>query len=144
MSLPPRAALRGGHLTEIEPDDCWSLLDTTTVGRLAFSTDEGIVILPVNFILFEFAVYFRTNPGTTIARLGEGCDDVAFEVDHHEDLFQRGWNVLLRGSTATVDAEEAARALDSSTRLGPWAPGERSLMIKLTPRRVDGRRVSLH
>ena len=143
MPLPTRAELRRGHLREIETEDCWSLLDTTTVGRLAFRTDDGIVILPVNFILFDHAVYFRTNPGTTIAALGDGCDDVAFEVDHHEDLFQKGWNVLLHGSTAAIDAAEAAQALDSTTRLGPWAPGERSLMIKLTPRRIAGRRVSL-
>jgi nitroimidazol reductase NimA-like FMN-containing flavoprotein (pyridoxamine 5'-phosphate oxidase superfamily) len=139
----PRADLQRGYLSAIDADDCWTLLDDTTVGRLAFSTDDGIVILPVNFIVFDSAVYFRTNPGSTIAKLADGCDDVAFEVDHHEDLFQRGWNVLLRGSTAAVDAREAAQALDSTIRLGPWAPGERSLMIKLTPRRIDGRRVAL-
>ena len=95
--VEPRVERRHGRLTEIEADRCWSLLDTTTVGRLGFSSPDGIVILPVNFIVFESAVYFRTNPGTTIAQLCDGCSDVAFEVDHHEDMFQRGWSVLVAG-----------------------------------------------
>ena len=142
--VEPRVERRHGRLTEIEADRCWSLLDTTTVGRLGFSSPDGIVILPVNFIVFESALYFRTNPGTTIAQLCDGCSDVAFEVDHHEDMFQRGWSVLVRGSTTAANASDAVTALASSTGLGPWAPGERSLVIKLSPHRIDGRRVSLH
>jgi nitroimidazol reductase NimA-like FMN-containing flavoprotein (pyridoxamine 5'-phosphate oxidase superfamily) len=135
---------RPGRFSEIDPEECWNLLDTTTVGRLGFTTDDGVVVLPVNFIVFESAVYVRTDPHTVIAKLAEGSDNVAFEVDHLEDMFQRGWSVLLRGSTAEADSDEATRALESSTRLGPWAPGDRPLVIKLTPRAVSGRRVSLH
>jgi nitroimidazol reductase NimA-like FMN-containing flavoprotein (pyridoxamine 5'-phosphate oxidase superfamily) len=133
-----------GHFSEIDPDECWNLLGTTTVGRLGFASDDGVVILPLNFLVFDSAVYFRTNPGTVIATLGDGSDDVAFEVDYHDDMLQRGWSVLVRGSTGEVDADEADNALHSSTRLGPWAPGDRALVIKLTPRLVTGRRVALH
>jgi len=133
-----------GRFEKLEPEECWRLLEATTVGRLGFSTDDGIVVLPVNFIPFDSAVYVRTDPDTVIAKLAEGRDDVAFEVDHHDDLLQRGWNVLLRGSTSGADTDDAERALASTSRLGPWAPGERPLLIKLSPRRVDGRRVSHH
>jgi nitroimidazol reductase NimA-like FMN-containing flavoprotein (pyridoxamine 5'-phosphate oxidase superfamily) len=133
-----------GRFTEVDTEECWSLLDTTTVGRLAFSGADGIVILPMNFIVFESAVFFRTSVDSPLASLGEGCDDVAFEADHHDDLLQRGWSVLVRGSTAAAGADEAASALASSSRLGPWAPGDRPLVIKLSPRHIDGRAVSLH
>jgi nitroimidazol reductase NimA-like FMN-containing flavoprotein (pyridoxamine 5'-phosphate oxidase superfamily) len=133
-----------GHFEKLDPDECWSLLETTTVGRLGFGTVDGILILPVNFVPFERAVYVRTAPETVIAGLAAGRDDVAFEVDHHDDLFQRGWSVLLRGSTAEAEAERAKAALASSRRLGPWAPGERSLVIALEPRTIEGRRVAHH
>lgn len=133
-----------GRFSEIDPEECWNLLDVTTVGRLGFETDDGVVVLPVNFIVFESAVYIRTDPHTVIGKLAEGSDDVAFEVDHLEDMFQRGWSVLIRGSTAEADADEGTRAIQSSTRVGPWPPGDRPLVLKLTPRVISGRRVSLH
>ena len=133
-----------GRHEKLDPDECWSLLDTTTVGRLGFATDDGIVVLPVNFIAFEGSIYVRTDPDAVIGDLAAGREDVAFEVDHHDDLQQRGWSVLLRGPTAEADVEEAERALASSHRLGPWAPGDRSLVIALRPRTVEGRRVAHH
>jgi nitroimidazol reductase NimA-like FMN-containing flavoprotein (pyridoxamine 5'-phosphate oxidase superfamily) len=142
--MTPQADPPAGHFSEVAADECWNLLDTTTVGRLAFAGDDGIVVIPVNFIVLDEAVYFRTSPHTVVAPLADGRDDVAFEVDHHEDMLQRGWSVLLHGSTVEVEDAEAEQARRSSSRLGPWAPGDRSLMIKLTPKRISGRRVSLH
>ena len=143
MSLPPKPAPRRGTHAPLPADECWRLLDTTTVGRLGFTADDGVVILPVNFLIFEQRVILRTEPQTSIAALAEGRDEVAFEVDHHDDLNQSGWSVLLQGSTAELDADEAARAVASTHRLGPWAPGDRSLVIALTPRNISGRRVAL-
>ena len=140
FSLPPRA--RRGTLVPIAETECWQLLDTTTVGRLAFTTDDGIVILPVNFLVDEQRIYFQTEPGSTIAALADGRDDVAFEIDYH-DMNQAGWNVLVKGSTAEAGTLEGERALASTGRLGSWAPGNRSLLIGLTPRTISGRRVSM-
>ncbi|MGI9083896.1 MAG: pyridoxamine 5'-phosphate oxidase family protein [Aeromicrobium sp.] len=144
MTLPPPTPPRRGRLDTLTEDRCWRLLDTTTVGRLGFTTDEGIAILPVNFLVFKERVFVRTEQGSTVAALADGRDDVAFEVDHHDDLLQSGWSVLVRGSAAEADPEEAERALASTTRLGPWAPGDRSLVIGLTPRAISGRRVAMH
>ena len=118
-------------------------MDTTTVGRLAFTADDGIVILPVNFLVHEERIYVRTEPGSTIAALAGGNDDVAFEIDYHDDLNQSGWNVLVKGSAAIAETLEGEHALASTGRLGPWAPGNRSLIIKVMPRSLSGRRVSL-
>lgn len=139
-SSPPA---RRGTLEPMSEARCWQLLDTTTVGRLAFHTADGIVILPVNFLVHEGRIYFRTEPGSTIAALAAD-DDVAFEIDYHDDLNQSGWNVLVKGSTTVAGSVEGERALASTGRLGPWAPGDRSLIIGLTPRTISGRRVSMH
>ena len=141
MTFSPPA--RRGKLAPIAETDCWELLDTTTVGRLAFISNDGIVILPLNFLVHEQRIYFQTQPGSTMAALADGRDDVAFEIDYH-DMNQAGWNVLVKGSTAEAGTLEGERALASAGRLGPWAPGNRSLVIGLTPRTISGRRVSMH
>ena len=144
MTFSPRAPERRGQLVSIAEPECWELLDTTTVGRLAFTTDDGIVILPVNFLVHEERIYFRTEPESTIAALADGRDDVAFEIDYHDDLNQAGWNVLVKGHATIAETLEGERALASTSRLGPWAPGDRSLVIGLTPRTISGRRVTMH
>lgn len=143
MSLSSSSPARRGTLAPISETECWQLLETTTVGRLAFNTANGIVILPVNFLVHDERIYVRTEPGTTISALADGCDDVAFEMDYHDGWNQFGWNVLVNGSTAEAGTLEGERAIASSGRLGPWAPGNRSLMIRLLPRSLGGRRVSL-
>jgi nitroimidazol reductase NimA-like FMN-containing flavoprotein (pyridoxamine 5'-phosphate oxidase superfamily) len=141
MTIPSHDPGRHGTLAAIDEARCWELLDATTVGRLAFATPDGIVILPLNFVVFEERIYVRTEAGTAIAALADGRDDVAFEVDHHEDLSQSGWSVLVKGSAQAADEGDAERAQASTHRLGPWAPGDRNLVIVLTPREITGRRV---
>jgi nitroimidazol reductase NimA-like FMN-containing flavoprotein (pyridoxamine 5'-phosphate oxidase superfamily) len=139
---PPQPAPRG-TLLPVAETECWQLLDTTTIGRFAFTTDDGVVILPVNFLVYEERIYVRTEPGSTIAALADGNNDVAFEVDYHDGWNQWGWNVLVKGATEEADTLEGERAIASTGRLGPWAPGSRSLVIRLTPRTLTGRRVSM-
>ncbi len=143
-TMSPSRPPRDGRFEKLGEELCWQLLDTTTVGRLGFATATGIVILPVNFLVHEQRIQVRTAHGTAVSALAEGRDDVAFQVDHHDDLNQAGWSVLVQGSTAEVAPEEAEQALAGTTRLGPWAPGDRSLVIGLTPRTITGRRISLH
>jgi nitroimidazol reductase NimA-like FMN-containing flavoprotein (pyridoxamine 5'-phosphate oxidase superfamily) len=144
MTSHSRVPPRSGRLAPIAEEECWQLLETTTVGRLAFTADTGIEILPLNFVVFEGRIYFRTEPGSPIAALAEERGVVAFEVDYHDDMNQSGWSVLVKGSTVEATADDAQRALASTRRLGPWAPGDRSLVIVLSPRTISGRKVSMH
>ena len=51
------------------------------VGRLAFNTESGPTIYPVNFTVDGQAVVFRTSAYSGLGAIGWGID-VAFEVDH--------------------------------------------------------------
>jgi len=132
-----------GRFTELSHDECLDLIRTTTVGRLAFVTGEQH-LLPVNFVLGGGNVYFRTMEGTVLADLAKGHDDVAFGVDHHDDLYQKGWSVTVKGATALVDDPELVAAVAAGARPRPWAPGERDVLMVLRPRQVSGRRVRRH
>jgi len=86
----------------------------------------------------------RVEPGSSIAALADGRDDVAFEVDYHDGMNQSGWNVLMKVTATAAEPAAAERALASTARLGPWPPGHRSLVIAMTPRSIGGRRVAMH
>lgn len=126
----------------VSDDDCIALLQTTTIGRIAFaSVDDGIQVLPVNFILRDGRIYLRTDPNGIVAEVLGTDADVAFEVDHHDDLFQLGWSVLVHGPTKLIENQDTIAGGLSGGRPAPWAPGERPLIIELKPRTITGRRV---
>jgi nitroimidazol reductase NimA-like FMN-containing flavoprotein (pyridoxamine 5'-phosphate oxidase superfamily) len=133
-----------GSFDVLSDQECRELLGTTTVGRIAFVDAEGQQLLPVNFVEREGDVYFRTQAGTVLAQLADGHDEVAFGVDFHDDLYQRGWNVTLVGGAAGVDDPELVAELLAAARPRPWAPGERDVVIVVRGRRVSGRKVRQH
>lgn len=120
-------------------DDCVTFLtSTTTVGRLAFQSEKGQQLLPVNFVFRHGRVYFKTSPDSVLAELAAGGPEVAFEIDYPSSLTQHGWSVLVVGKTREVDAAD----VDLSPRAPrPWAPGAREILIELTPSRITGRRI---
>lgn len=141
---PTDGSNRSGRFDEISEEECWQLLDVAIIGRMGFITDGNVTILPLNFVAFERQIYIRTDPHGPMAELANGRDGVAFETDHHDDLLQSGWSVLVQGRTSEVTPDAAGRVVANTHRLGPWAPGDRTLFVALTPETINGRRVSLH
>lgn len=123
------------YLAELGEDECLDLLTSSTVGRLAFVDGDGQQMLPVNYVVVDGAIRFRTSESSTLAGLAEGHDDVVFGVDHHDDLFQTGWNVTAHGATRRAEAADGDAAPE------PWAPGEREVLVELSVARISGRKV---
>jgi nitroimidazol reductase NimA-like FMN-containing flavoprotein (pyridoxamine 5'-phosphate oxidase superfamily) len=140
--LPPglgRAARRP-VFRELDPQECQTLLATHGVGRLAVSTDDGPLVLPINYSVVDGAIVFRTEPDSTPARASG--HRVAFEVDRIDDAFSRGWSVLVRGDAQTVSDPEAARRLTERAYSEPWAGGHRDLWMRIDPHGITGRRIT--
>ena len=55
------------RLTILDSDACWSMLQQAEVGRLAVSLDGDLEIFPVNFVVDNRTVVFRTAAGTKLA-----------------------------------------------------------------------------
>ncbi|MFD1120737.1 pyridoxamine 5'-phosphate oxidase family protein, partial [Sphaerisporangium aureirubrum] len=114
------------------------------VGRVGFALADGPVVLPVNYVIHEGAVVFRTSFGGAMdddLRTGApGVEyKVAFEVDEVDPVGRTGWSVLLRGPVHHVDAEERERL--GVPDVESWAGGERELFVRITPQEVTGRRI---
>ncbi len=131
-------------IEELSEEQCLSLIAGGGVGRIAYTSRFGPVILPVNYALQDGAVVFRTaqhGPLDEDLRTGiTGADyKVAFEIDSIDLASRQGWSVLVQGPAnhvAGADEEAVRRAGVES-----WAPGERELFVRIVPSRITGRRV---
>ena len=128
---------KSGRLRELDSSECLELLGTRSVGRVAFCTDEGPVVLPVNYVVRGEDVLFRTSPHNSIARYTNG-HQAAFEVDEVDDFTQSGWSVLMRG---TAELVEDVHDIPTESRPVPWAEGTRSLFVRVRTRSITGRRL---
>lgn len=129
--------------TVLSPGRCLSLLrgHHASVGRLGVTDADGQpLIVPVNYRLDGDAVIVRVDPGSFIARRALERR-VAFEVNDIEAAWQEGWSVLIQGTALRVsDVTELARL--RRLRLRPWAPGERSLYLRIDPEHISGRQIA--
>ncbi len=133
-----------GNISVLPEDECRELLSTTTVGRIAFVNDDGQQLVPVNFVLIDDAIYFRTLSDGFLAQLARNHNDVAFGVDHHADNYRHGWNVTVKGSAAEAEDRATINLVLAHPRLRPWAGGVRPMVIRVNIDSIAGRRVSDH
>jgi nitroimidazol reductase NimA-like FMN-containing flavoprotein (pyridoxamine 5'-phosphate oxidase superfamily) len=126
----------------LDESECLELLDTATVGRMAFVVDGRQHLLPINYVVHEAVVYVRTADGTSFSRLDDGTD-VVFEVDYHDDVFRWGWSVTAHGSIRRVADPAVLETLDAVRRPKAWASGDRDIILAVTPDEIAGRRVRL-
>jgi uncharacterized protein len=121
---------------QLDHEACWELLDGAEVGRVAFASDADIEVFPVNFLVHERAILFRTAPGTKLALVLER-PRVAFEVDDFSPT--RAWSVVVHGTAVRLSADDDIEA-SGVLGLATFAPGEKENFVRIVPDRVTGRR----
>ena len=137
--MPASADPRPGQVTELTRAECFELLASAPLGRVAVADDRGPVVFPVNFVLDRHTVVFRTEPGTKLhaASLGHR---VCFEADGTHAATRTAWSVLVRGELAEVtDPAELARLRELP--LPAWMPGTRNRYVRILPAVLTGRRI---
>ena len=130
-------------LEDIPEAECLELLAATPVGRLGFVTEHGEpLILPVNHIIDDGDVAFRTTVGTKLdvaERLAGST--VVFEVDNYAAAERTGWSVIVKGTIEPVVDIVRATRLD---RVGHhvWSDDvARNRWVVVMPTSVTGKRV---
>jgi len=126
------------HLREIPTAECMELLGAHEVGRLAFNDDEGVLVLPVNFAVDDGTILVTTSPTGRLATFAT-IGSVAFEVDEADNYTESGWSVLVRGTAAVVPADQLRGTAANAPE--PWVDGDRTLVLRITPREITGRRL---
>ncbi len=119
-------------------DQCWVLLDTETVGRVALIVDNHPEIFPVNFVLERRAIVFRTSGGTKLWG-AITAKPVAFEIDGYDAHDEAAWSVMARGEAELIESQDEKDAVDALL-LEPWQPGEKAYYVRVAPKALTGRR----
>jgi nitroimidazol reductase NimA-like FMN-containing flavoprotein (pyridoxamine 5'-phosphate oxidase superfamily) len=125
-------------MTSLEAHQCWTLLRSCEVGRLAVVIANRPDIFPVNFVVDRGTVVFRTAEGTKLAAAVLGRA-VAFEVDGYDAGSEEAWSVVVKGPAREVEAmHELFDAVELP--LVPWHTGPKHRYVRITPLEVTGRR----
>jgi nitroimidazol reductase NimA-like FMN-containing flavoprotein (pyridoxamine 5'-phosphate oxidase superfamily) len=138
---PPGHAILAAHpvVSKLFPAECRQLIAPGGIGRIAFCTAGGPVVLPVNFAVAAGTIVVRTGAGTVIGAHGD--DRVAFEVDHIDEALGQGWSVLVRGQAHRVVQPGELRNLLETADVVPWAGGKRETYVRIVPGQITGRRI---
>lgn len=127
---------------DLEESVCWRLISRVAVGRVGFIYDGEPMVLPVNCVVVDGNIAFRTAGDSMLHDLGDGTR-VAFEADHVDPVAESGWSVLVRGSLREVlDNELRDRLVAAGSH--PWAPGPKDRWMVVTPTVISGRSITRH
>lgn len=130
-----------GRLAKLEVDTCLQLLEGQSIGRVAVNDEGGPVVFPVNYAMDSGTVVFRTGMGSKLAATDQRAD-AAFQVDEFDLELGTGWSVLVRGRLVEVTSGDEVDRL-AQLPLAPMAGGDRQHFVRVMPRGVSGRRITL-
>jgi nitroimidazol reductase NimA-like FMN-containing flavoprotein (pyridoxamine 5'-phosphate oxidase superfamily) len=140
QTTPPAGPQARPHaLRTLSPAECFDLLEPGGIGRVGFTSVDGIMMLPVNFAVTAKTIIFRTAPDTLLA-LYSGAQ-VSFEADRLDEALHTGWSVLVQGRASEVTDEREVKRLQNRTHLQPWAAGPRDVYVRIRPTRISGRQI---
>lgn len=128
-------------IRKLSDEESLELLSTKTFGRLVVRRKDDMDLFPLNYVVHEGNIYFRTAEGSKLFSLTLN-DDVLFEADHVDAEAQEAWSVIVKGSaralTSTSDIEKA-----DELPLKPWLPTLKYNYVVVTPKDISGRKFHL-
>ncbi len=125
--------------TEIlSESECWTLLEAAAVGRLAVDIAGQPDIFPINFVVDDSGIVFRTAAGTKLA--GAVLNRrVAFEIDGYEPDDRSAWSVVVKGHARAI--ERMQEVFDAEELpLYPWIAWDKPNFVRIEPTVITGRR----
>ena len=126
-------------VTEFSVEECWELLESEEFGRLAYRLADEVHIVPINYLVDERSLLFRTAPGNKLLAAALQSD-VALEIDWHDDM--AAWSVVARGHLRQLDEAQAHRVDELARR--SWLATDKYEVVELEPEALTGRRFRLH
>jgi nitroimidazol reductase NimA-like FMN-containing flavoprotein (pyridoxamine 5'-phosphate oxidase superfamily) len=133
------------QVEQMDDAECLRLISEGGVGRIAYSGQFGLAVLPVSYQLVEGSIVVRTPLGSATdedLRTGiRGADyRVTFEIDQVGRDAQEGWFVVIQGPAHHVEAHD--------DHLSAWLRATRSAhlptsehFVRITPAVIFGRRL---
>lgn len=126
-------------ISEVTPAEAWRLLATARIGRIASARDGQPDIFPVNYVVFDDAVYFRT---AAESRLRIECDERAVAFESAWQMPDSAWSVVILGHLRTLTESDDREILDQLPILD-FAPERPYVWMRVVADSVRGRQYRL-
>jgi nitroimidazol reductase NimA-like FMN-containing flavoprotein (pyridoxamine 5'-phosphate oxidase superfamily) len=128
------------NLLRLPRSECLRLLAKAEIGRIVFVEAALPAIQPVNYVLADDEVVYRTANGAKLAAATRNSV-VAFEVDEIDPETHTGWSVVGVGRCYEVTDPDRLALL--ATRMpAPWATHHTGHTIAIEMTRLTGRRIT--
>jgi uncharacterized protein len=125
-------------MENLAESECWRLLRTAQLGRLAVRTEVGVDIFPINYVVDRGTVVFRTAPGTKLSAALTG-ERLAFEADGTGHSASQVWSVVVHGTPSEIkELDEVLNAL--VLPLAPAHGAAKPRFVRILAESVTGRR----
>ncbi len=116
-------------------EESWHLLASADLARLAVSIDDGVDIFPINYVVADRVIFFRTAPGSKLMDL-TAHPIVALETDGTHN--RRRWSVVVKGSAVRLGSDEEIEA-SGVLSLHSLVPTEKWNYVRITASSITGR-----
>lgn len=123
------------EVEELTEAACWKLLQMGQIGRMAVTAQDGVDIFPIDYLVVDKAIFFRSAPGRKLVNL-TADPVVAFEADGVLD--RRRWSVVVRGKAHRLNSDSEIEA-SGVLHLKSHSPTAKWNYVGITPSSITGR-----
>ena len=128
-------------IQNLSDEESLELLATKTFGRLVVRRKDDMDLFPLNYLVHEGEIYFRTAEGSKMFSLTLN-NDVLFEADNVDGDSQEAWSVVVKGTARTLSSNAEIEAADQLP-LKPWLPTLKYNYVVVSPNEISGRKFHL-
>lgn len=128
-------------IQNLSEEESLELLATKTFGRLVVRLKDDMDLYPLNYVVSEGAIYFRTAEGSKLFTLTLN-HDVLFEADFVDEAEHNAWSVVVKGNAEALKSNAEIEKADELP-LKPWLPTLKYNYVKVTPTSISGRKFKL-
>jgi len=125
----------------LDDDACWELLESQPVGRLAVAIAGEVDIFPLNYLVNDRTIVFKTAQGSKLAAIAANAR-VSFEIDGYSPESGDAWSVVVKGLAHELQRTAQIYAAQDLP-LFPWNASPKDFFVRVTPRTLTGRRFSV-
>lgn len=129
----------GAWVQHLNEQECWRLLARSPVGRVGVLIDSAPEIYPVNHLVYDDTIVFRTDPGAKLRGLTRS-PMVCFEVDELDTANRTAWSVLVKGRAREIDPPTPLHRL-AELPWDCWELGPKDHWIRIVAAEITGRRI---
>ncbi|AGE36100.1 MULTISPECIES: pyridoxamine 5'-phosphate oxidase family protein [Corynebacterium] len=123
----------------LKEDEALELMGNQQLGRLVVRIKDDFDIYPLNYVVNEGKIYFRTAEGSKLFTVSIN-ERVLFEADDHTE--DKAWSVIVKGSARILQKTDEIQKADELP-LKPWLPTLKYNYVEITPEEISGRRFQL-